>query len=346
MAASNDINIIKANEVPGYDELDWLGFLNEELPMVDVVVGHGVKLGKQAQLIQQFFPKCVWVQFVHTAPEELAMYKNYSCNISRGEKKHHTEVKLCARADAVVAVGPKLTEDFKTYLRPHEQKKVFEITPDPSIFREFSRCKQAKEDREKFHVLIFGRGDSEDFELKGFDIAAKAIAELKDQTYHLYSVGASHGQEQEVAQKLLHHDIQPHQLTVRGFIEKRPDLAELLCEVDLAIMPSRTEGFGLTALEALSAGLPILVSANSGFAKALQKTDDPLASACIVDSEDGEEWAKAIRKVREKPRSKRLQDAKSLKVCCEKKFAWPKRCKELEKEILSLVRGKKIYGVL
>ena len=35
-------------------------------------------------------------------------------------------------------------------------------------------------------------------------------------------------------------------------------------------MPSRTEGFGLTALEALSAGLPILVSGNSGFAHALR----------------------------------------------------------------------------
>ena len=35
-------------------------------------------------------------------------------------------------------------------------------------------------------------------------------------------------------------------------------------------MPSRTEGFGLTGLEAMSAGLPVLVSSNSGTGKALR----------------------------------------------------------------------------
>ena len=35
-------------------------------------------------------------------------------------------------------------------------------------------------------------------------------------------------------------------------------------------MPLRTEGFGLTGLEATSAGLPVLVSSNSGIGKALR----------------------------------------------------------------------------
>ena len=341
MAANNGITIIKAKKLAGYEVLDWLGVPPEELSVIDVVVGHGAKLGKQAQLIRRFYPKCVWVQFEHTAPEELAMYKTYSCNISKGEQKHHTEVQLSALADLVVAVGPKLTEDFKTYLRPYRpKKKVFEITPDPSIFREFSDREQDKEERDNFTVLMFGRGDSEDFELKGFDIAAKAIAELKDQRYHLISVGASSGHEEEVAEKLLQHGISRRQLAVRGFIESREELANVLCEVDLAIMPSRTEGFGLTALEALSAGLPILVSGYSGFAKALENVKHPLASSCIVDSVDGKDWATAIQAVKEKPRLKRLQDAQILKACCEKTFAWKKRCAVLKTEILALVRGK------
>lgn len=340
IAASNGITLIKAKELPGYEGLDRLSSPPEELPEIDVVVGHGAKLGKQAQLIQRVCPKCAWVQFEHTAPEELAMYKNYSFNISKGEQKHHTEVKLADRADLVVAVGPKLTEQYKMYLRPSPNKKVFEIIPDPSIFHEFRECKQPKEDREKFYVLMFGRGDAEDFELKGFDIAAKAIAELKDQKYHLYSVGAPKGTEEEVAEKLLQQGISRRQLAVRGFIESRADLAKLLCQVDLAIMPSRTEGFGLTALEALSAGLPILVSGNSGFAKALENMENPLASSCVVDSEDAKDWAQAIQAVKEKPRSKRLLDAQRLKECCVKTFAWSKRCKALIREMLALVRGE------
>lgn len=339
IAADNGITIIVAKKRPGYDDLDWLGFPPEELPVIDVVVGHGAKLGKQAQLFQSSFPKCVWVQFVHTAPEELSMYKTYDCNISKGEKKHHTEVQLSELADLVVAVGPKLSEDYKTYLRSDPKKKVFEITPDPSIFHEFKECQQAKEDRENFSVLAFGRGDSEDFELKGFDIAAKAIAELKDKRYRLYCVGAPRGSEEEATKKLRAQGICPDQLVVRGFIESRKDLAKLLCEVDLAIMPSRTEGFGLTALEALSAGLPILVSGNSGFAKALEKMGSPLASSCIVGSVDAKDWAAAIRAVKENPRSQRLQDAKRLKKDYEKTFVWSKRCTALLRGILALVQG-------
>ena len=47
---------------------------------------------------------------------------------------------------------------------------------------------------------MFGRGDNEDFQLKGYDIAARAIAELKDepQTYKLLFVGAPSGEEEKV----------------------------------------------------------------------------------------------------------------------------------------------------
>ena len=340
IAASKGITLIKAKELPGYEDLDRLSSPPEELPEIDIVVGNGARLGKQAQLIQRFCRKCVWVQVEHTAPEELAMFKNYPSKISKGEQKHHTEVELADRADMVVAVGPKLTEMYKTYLRHSPNKKVFEIIPDPSIFHEFRECKQAKDDREKFNVLVFGRGDADDFELKGFDIAPQAIAELKDQGYHLYFVGAPSGKEEEVAEKLLQQGISPRQLSVRGFIQSRAELAKLLCQVDLAIMPSRTEGFGLTALEALSAGLPILVSGNSGFAKALKNMKNPLASSCVVDSEDAKDWAKAIQAVKEKPRSQRLLDAQRLKKCCVTSFAWSKRCQALETEMLALMKGE------
>jgi len=86
---------------------------------------------------------------------------------------------------------------------------------------------------------VFGRGDNEDFELKGYDIAVKAIVELKDSSYQLVFVGAPHGKEGGVADKLCQHGIARKQLTV-------------------------------AALEALSAGLPVLVSGNSGLGEALQ----------------------------------------------------------------------------
>ena len=128
---------------------------------------------------------------------------------------------------------------------------------------------------------MFGRGDPEDFELKGYDIAAKAVAGLNDASYHLIFVGAPDGNEEEVKDNLLKYGIKDRQLTVRGFIESREKLGHLFLEADLAIMPSRTEGFGLTALEALSAGLPILVSDNSGFGQALQEIKSWIDVCCL-----------------------------------------------------------------
>jgi len=74
-----------------------------------------------------------------------------------------------------------------------------------------------------------------------------------------------------MADRLKEYNIPPSRLRIRSFTEIRERLEKQFSEVDLAIMPSRTEGFGLIALEAMSAGLPVLVSANSGFGEALRE---------------------------------------------------------------------------
>ena len=164
----------------------------------------------------------------------------------------------------------------------------------------------------KFRILVFGRGDSEDFELKGFDIAAQAVAKLNDTNYHLTFVGAPSGSETQVKNELLKQGLCRSQLTVKGFLENREYLNTLFCASNLAIVPSRTEGFGLTALEALSVGLPFLVGQNSGFGEAIQKIRR--GQSFIVGSEDPEHWAEAIRGVRQKGSEKARQECQELRT--------------------------------
>ena len=326
VAASHNVQLIEADEMAGYDPVDWLSFLPES-HSVDCVIGNGAVLGRQVQGIKRHH-HCKWIQVVHTAPEELGMYKSYADAISRGEKKHQAEVKLCEKADQVVAVGPKLAEAFSGYLRAcGKDQDVLNLTP--GIFSEFSDVKQATEERKTFSVLVFGRGDNEDFQLKGYDIAARAIAELKDepQPYKLLFVGAPSGEEEKVKDLLLQQGIDRSQLTVRCFNESREQLARLFCEVDLAIMPSRTEGFGLAALEALSAGLPVLVSKNSGFGEALKKV--PFGLSCVLESEDPKDWANAIRTVRCKDREMRLGEFDIVRGAYAKKYSWKEQCDKL-----------------
>ena len=326
VAASHYVQLIKAQKMAGYDNpVDWLSSLPED-HVVDCVMGHGAVLGRQVQFIKRTHPYCKWIQVVHTAPEELGMYKEYEEHISRGEDKHQVEVDLCKLADQVVAIGPKLAEVFSGYLRPcGKDQDVLNLTP--GIFSEFADVKQASQERSSFSVLVFGRGDNEDFQLKGYDIAAQAVAELKDITCKLVFVGATRGEEEKVAKKLVEQGIDPSQLKVRRFNESRERLADLFCEVDLAIMPSRTEGFGLSALEALSAGLPVLVSGNTGLAEALKKV--PHGSSCVVESEDPKDWANGIRAVRHKDREMRLGEFDVVRGAYAKKYSWKEQCDKL-----------------
>ena len=325
VARDHNVRLIKAREMPGLEPNFWLSCLPED-HAVDCVIGHGAVLGRQVQIIKRTHPYCKWIQVVHTTPEELGMYKGYEERISKGEKKHQVEIELCKLADEVVAVGPKLAEAFSGYLRPcGKDQDVLNLTP--GIFSEFADVKQASQERSSFSVLVFGRGDSEDFQLKGYDIAAQAIAELKDTTYKLVFVGATSGEEEKVAALLLKYGIDRSQLRVRRFNESREQLAQLFCEVDLAVMPSRTEGFGLAALEALSAGLPVLVSGNSGFGEALKKV--PFGSSYVIESEDPKEWANVVKAVRQKDREMRLGESKVVRRAYAEKYSWEEQCDKL-----------------
>ena len=244
--------------------------------------------------------------------------------------KHRIEIDLCKEADVIVTIGPKLKEAISAYLRPHgRDEHVTDITP--GIFSEFAELKQASQEREQFRILVFGCCNLEDFKLKGYDIAAQAIASLKDESYLLHFVGAPNGKEEEVKNRLLKCGIPRTQLTVRKFAENRDEIKDLLLTVDLAIMPSRTEGFGLTALEALSAGLPILVGNNSGFGKAIWNVNS--GRSCVVCSDDPEKWAKDIKHVRQRTRELRLEEACSLREAYDKKYKWETQCEMLVQKL-------------
>ena len=323
-AASYNVLLIEAEAMPGYDNpVDWLSFLPKGYA-VDCMIGYGAVLGRQVQSIKCHH-NCKWIQIVHTAPEELGMYRSHA--ILRAEKLRQDEVKRCENADQVVAVGPMLADVFRRYLRSSgKDQEVLNLTP--GIFSEFADVKQATEERKTFSVLVFGSDDNVDFKLNGYDIAARAIAELKDEPpYKLLFVGVPRGEEEKVKDLLLQQGVNRRQLTVRCFCESREQLGQLFCEVDLAVMPSRTEGFGLAALEALSAGLPVLVSGNSGLGEALRGVLH--GSSCVVESDDPKVWAKAIKAVRQKDRKMRLDEIQIVRNSYASTYNLEKECDKL-----------------
>ena len=305
-ARGYNISIREATRFAGFSNpLDWLSLPPDDLD-IQVVIGFGARLCRQAQIIRKSYG-CKWVHVMLSDSEELAVHNGYRSFIDRGERRYISEVDLCRIADLVVAVGPKLAKAISSQLFL-SFGDIFQIIP--GCFAEFSDIEHTIQDGVTFKVLTSGRGDFEDFSLRGYDIAAKAVVELRDRSYLLVFVDAPYGKQDEVAEILLQSGISKNQLIVRSFVKDKERLKELFCEVDVAIMPSRTEGFGLTALEAMSAGLPILVSGNSGFGETLRGLTE--GKSVVIDSDDPKEWAKAIDAIRQKPRIQRLEESKDF----------------------------------
>ena len=77
-------------------------------------------------------------------------------------------------------------------------------------------------------------------------------------------------------------------VTFLGFVRERPLLAALLATADVALAPGPHETFGLSALEALASGTPVVVSASSALPEivgpARAALDSPAAFAAGVTS--------------------------------------------------------------
>ena len=329
-AARYGVTIVEAKQQPGFDDpVDWLNFPPQDLA-TDIVVGEGERLGKIAQF---------WKERLHCKSIYVASDLDYQDSKSTRESRHQRNVGLCQMADLPIAIGQKMTEKLAASLCFH-RKKIVNFTPGVlSEFSEISDETHARKDGGKFCVLVLDGGNQE-----GLDIAAKAIAELDDKSYHLFYVSAV---TTEVNQKQLSkmYGIAESQLTIQSLPECEEDLKRLFCEVDLAIMPSGEQGFEMMALAALSSGLPMVVHEDSGFGEDLKKVNSGTSSTLTVtvDSEDAKVWATAIKKVRETERKKRLEQAELLRSCYNEQYSWEKQCGELAEKMFNIVSGKDIF---
>ena len=331
VALNYNVKIVEAKPLLGMEPLQWLSFPPDDL-QIDIVVAHGAELGSAAYAIKRN-KKCKWVQVIHTDPAERVMFKTVSNLIFKEVEMDKTELELCEMADDVVGVGDKLSAVLRSYLRTFS-KDIFVFTPGP--FEQFRTVKQVPSERQQRSVLVFGRGDVKDFQSKGFDIAGKAIAALEDT--RLVMVGVADGKREEMAKLLTDCGVPKSRIRLRGFVQDQESLKRLFQEVDLVVMPSRIEGFGLTGLEAMSAGLPVLVSSHSGFGKALSRV--PHGSSFVVTSKDPADWALAIKHSFAKHEEIRLVEVEALRDSYGKKYNWAKQMKELIDKMISAAYGR------
>ena len=113
------------------------------------------------------------------------------------------------------------------------------------------------DDGEPYVVVV-----SEFSDRKGFGEAFAVIGALAEagHPHRLRVAGRVAPAFQPALDALLATAPRPERIDVLGYV---PDLAALLRGADLALVPSRYEGFGLPALEAMASGVPLVAFANS-----------------------------------------------------------------------------------
>ncbi len=96
---------------------------------------------------------------------------------------------------------------------------------------------------------------------KGVDVFLRAAALVSSEVPNVDYVIVGEGASREELERLA------HQLHLTGqalFLGRRRDVPEILAALDLLVVPSREESFGLVALEGVAAGVPVIASDIAG----------------------------------------------------------------------------------
>jgi glycosyltransferase involved in cell wall biosynthesis len=274
----------------------------------DIVIGHDRVTGGAAWVQARKHLDALLVHVVHTAPAELERYKNTGCATVRIEERERFTRQMATRADVLAAVGPRLTSHTASLVEDGTSSvDVLRLDPGFDQPGRSSLPTSARVSPARPLVLVLGRTD--DIVVKGLDIAAGAVAALPTRSGAAAPTLLVRGAPAEQCDAL--HDrlvtttgLARQRLDIRPFTTEDIETRRDLVRASVCLMPSRAEGFGMSATEAISLRTPVLVSARSGLADVLYEVLGRSADAMVLEiaedaARDRNTWSHAVRKVLE-----------------------------------------------
>jgi glycosyltransferase involved in cell wall biosynthesis len=316
----------------------------------ELVIGHDHKTGSAARHIARHIYKVPYLHFVHTLPEDAEQYKTRkSSTILTGSKKAEAQLELCRLADLIVAVGPRIHRVVQTSLGFDVSVPIAEFRP--GLDRHLMSNTVDLTKPRMPYCLFLGR--LEDGELKGARLACKMIRVLNsDWSWpapdrpRLVMRGFDPDCLDRDVEAIGGIDEAKPYLLARAYTEDASVIANEICSSSVVIMPSKREAFGLVALEGIAAGVPILVTSESGIGDLLLqlKSDigQSIVDACVADV-DGDpdvitrDWASKIQRVMANP-SLAFRQAASLRSVLGPLLSWDNTAKKLSDDFERILR--------
>ncbi|MCL1137642.1 glycosyltransferase [Shewanella pneumatophori] len=180
--------------------------------------------------------------------------------VSQSQQEWLTELDVIA-ADKMVLVGQgKELSAFialpsKVDAESLSKSIAKEITPEPvEVSTQAPALATAQSHKPPIKLLAYGRLSKQ----KGFDLLIKAMAKLPAEQVQLSIAGDGEQREElvQLAKGLSHVEL----------VGEVQDVPRFLAQGDLVVIPSRWEPFGLTCIEAVAAGKPVIVANLDGLA--------------------------------------------------------------------------------
>ncbi|XP_019614839.1 PREDICTED: uncharacterized protein LOC109462721 [Branchiostoma belcheri] len=252
--------------------LEWLthyqSFHYPDIPQdLKCIVGHvDVTSGAAKSIHEKRCQHAKLVLFNHDMPEETEHYMGTKKALAAGRKMEDI-LKDAKNADAVFSLGRRIYDYFETKYRSLGESKPgqhFLFLPRPSPVFEAISVRPGGGEKV---VLTVGRVTEVD-KLKGHDLVARAMGEVTEKITNVrLCVRGIDEDDWEASKRILGKNL--HSGNIKPTLlpcGTQEDIAQDMQQAHLVLMPSRAEPFGLIGLQAIVAGIPVLISDKSGLA--------------------------------------------------------------------------------
>ena len=236
-------------------------------------IGHDIITGEVAAACSKLYKNSRLAVIMHTSYSDFAYPKHPIADASTVAAKTRRQRELLVSADHAFAVGPLLFERLEEFRGRANGRSTMLI---PGLLANAPPLESRR-----LHAITFGRFERSEELIKQAPLAVAAFARavragvdssinvMKEAQLTVIGVPADaaehlrHVAEEEAGRVL--------NLQLLEYTANREHLMDLLSRSNLSLMLSWHEGFGLGAWEAIGAGVPLILSRNSGVYRLLDE---------------------------------------------------------------------------
>ncbi|EGR4118460.1 glycosyltransferase family 4 protein [Vibrio cholerae] len=192
-----------------------------------------------------------------------------------------------SRYSRIVGISNSVSKSIEVWLGSSFLSRIVTIN-NGARFYSF-KCRHNLELSKKIKLLSVGSLKP----LKGFDKTIKSLSKITQyiDKYTIVGTGPSYDTLKEIS-------LDNHVDHLVDFVGWSNELEKFYHEADILLIPSHWEGFGLSAVEGMSTGLPVIASNVDGLNEVVSKT---LNSSILVENFlDENSWADAILEMKKK----------------------------------------------